>query len=489
MIFNSFDFLLFMSAIVVAFYISPVRLRLYLLLIGSYIFYMWWSVPFVLLLVFVTVVNYGAAVLVTHHYHEQRQRMVVFATALAVSFGILFVFKYIPLLNETMIYLFASVGVTYTPREFDLILPLGISFYTFQAVGYTIDVYRRKIEPEVSFVRFSLFITFFPPLIAGPIERASNLIPQMVRAQRFDMDNIVTGLKFVLFGLFKKVVIADRIADAVNTVYAAPENFAGLALVVATLLFAFQIYCDFSGYSDMAVGLAKMFGINLTINFRQPYLSRGISEFWRRWHVSLSSWFKDYVYFPLGGSRVGPLLYARNIMITFLISGIWHGASWTFIAWGALHGVYLIVETIIIKPLNAALKLLSIENLFVVNVARTAVTFGLVSFGWILFRAETLDDSLFIMANLFSDFAYWSEVPYVFRTLSNMGMGLAQLLAAFVCIIVLVIADIAAGEGNIHEKLMEKPADMRFAFYLLIGFLTIALGVFHDGADFIYFQF
>jgi len=239
----------------------------------------------------------------------------------------------------------------------------------------------------------------------------------------------------------------------------------------------------------MAVGLAKMFGINLTINFRQPYLSRGISEFWRRWHVSLSSWFKDYVYFPLGGSRVGPLLYARNIMITFLISGIWHGASWTFIAWGALHGVYLIVETIIIKPLNAALKLLSIENLFVVNVARTAVTFGLVSFGWILFRAETLDDSLFIMANLFSDFAYWSEVPYVFRTLSNMGMGLAQLLAAFVCIIVLVIADIAAGEGNIHEKLMEKPADMRFAFYLLIGFLTIALGVFHDGADFIYFQF
>ena len=489
MVFNSFDFLVFMTAIVTVFYISPVKLRLYILLIGSYIFYMWWSVPFVLLLVFVTVVNYGAAVLITDNYFDRRRSRAVFVTALIVSFGILFVFKYIPLLEETLTYMFAAVGVDYTPREFDLILPLGISFYTFQAVGYTVDVYNGQTKPERNFVRFSLFITFFPPLIAGPIERASDLVPQLVRASRFNMDNIITGLKFVLFGLFKKVVIADRIAVAVNTVYGAPENFAGLALVVATVLFAFQIYCDFSGYSDMAVGLAKMFGIDLTLNFRQPYLSRGIKEFWQRWHITLSRWFKRYVYIPLGGSHVGTVWFARNIMATFLISGIWHGASWTFIAWGALHGVYLLAEAVVTKPVNAALRLLSLENYFLVNAAKTAVTFGLVCFGWILFRAETLDDSVFIMTNLFYNFDRWGELPYVFRTLSDMGMGMAQLLAGLACIILLVITDIAAGNGNIHEKLMDKPADLRFAFYLLIGLLIIALGVFHDGADFIYFQF
>jgi len=401
----------------------------------------------------------------------------------------LFVFKYIPLLNETLLYVFAAIGVTYTPREFDLILPLGISFFTFQAVGYTIDVYRRRAEAETSFVRFSLFITFFPPLIAGPIERASGLMPQLVRARRFDMDNIITGLKYVLFGLFKKIVIADRIAIAVNTVYGSPENFAGLALVVATVLFAFQIYCDFSGYSDMAVGLAKMFGIDLTLNFRQPYQSRSIGEFWRRWHISLSGWFKDYVYFPLGGSRVGSVWYARNILITFFISGIWHGASWTFIAWGALHGVYLIAETVVLKPLNAVLGYLKLENFVLVNTAKTLTTFALVCFGWILFRAETMADSLFIMSNLFHNFEQWGEVPYVFRTLSDMGLGMAQLLAAFACILLLIVVDINAGTDSIHEKLMAKPADLRFAFYMLIGFLTIALGVFHDGADFIYFQF
>ena len=489
MVFNSFDFIIFMSASVAAFYISPVALRLYILLIGSYIFYMWWSVPFVLLLIFVTVVNYGAAILITSYFDDSRRRLAVFVAALSVSFGILFVFKYLPLLDETLTYMFAAAGVTYTPRDFDLILPLGISFYTFQAVGYTVDVYRGRTQPEQSFVKFSLFITFFPPLIAGPIERAAGLMPQLVRAQRFNMDNIMTGLKFILFGLFKKVVIADRVAIAVNTVYGAPENFAGLALLVATILFAFQIYCDFSGYSDMAVGCAKMFGINLTLNFRQPYLSRGISEFWRRWHISLSSWFKDYVYFPLGGSRVGALRYARNIMITFLISGIWHGASWTFIAWGALHGAYLIAETVIMKPINAALKILSIENLFAVNAAKTAITFGLVCFGWILFRAETFDDAIFIMTHLLYDIDRWGEVPYVFRTLSDMGLGMAQLLAVLVCIILLIITDISADTGNIHEKLMDKPADLRFAFYLLIGLLIIALGVFHNGTDFIYFQF
>ncbi|MCL2851640.1 MAG: MBOAT family protein [Defluviitaleaceae bacterium] len=489
MIFNSFDFLIFMTAIVAAFYVSPVKLRMYILLVGSYIFYMWWSVPFVLLLVFVTVVNYGAAILVTDYYSDERRRLAVFTAALVISFGILFVFKYLPLLDETLTYMFAAVGVAYTPREFDLILPLGISFYTFQAVGYTIDVYRGRTQAERSFVRFSLFITFFPPLIAGPIERASGLMPQLVRAQRLDMDNIMTGLKFILFGLFKKVVIADRIAIAVNTVYGAPENFAGLALVAATILFAFQIYCDFSGYSDMAVGCAKLFGIDLTLNFRQPYLSRGVGEFWRRWHISLSSWFKDYVYFPLGGSKVGPVRYARNIMVTFLISGIWHGASWTFIAWGALHGIYLLVETVVMKPVDGLLKFMSIDNLFVVNAAKTAITFGLVCFGWILFRAETLDDGIFIMTNLFYDIDRWGEIPYVFRTLSDIGLGMAQLLASIVCIILLIITDIAAGTGNIHEKLMDKPADLRFAFYLLIGLLIIALGVFHDGTDFIYFQF
>ena len=489
MLFNSFDFLIFMAVMVALFYIVPVGLRLYILLIGSYIFYMWWSVPFVLLLIFVTVVNYSAGIFMLKNDDNLRRKKAAFIVSLVISFGILFIFKYIPLIDETLIYLFSMINMVYTPREFDLILPLGISFYTFQAVGYSIDVYRGTIKPEKNFIRFSLFITFFPPLIAGPIERASNLIPQLVRAQRFDLDNIMIGLKFALFGLFKKVVIADRIAVAVNTVYGAPENFAGLALVVATVLFAFQIYCDFSGYSDMAVGFAKMFGIDLTLNFRQPYLSRSISEFWRRWHISLSSWFKDYVYFPLGGSRVGAFMYARNIMITFLISGIWHGASWTFIAWGALHGFYLIAESVFLKPINAVLRRLWLENFFLVNMIKTTITFTLVCFGWILFRAETFNDSIFIMTNLFSDFYRWGEIPYVWRTLTSMGLGAAQLLAGVACIIILWLADIVAGKDNIHEKLMRVPSLIRLVFYTLIGFLIIALGVFHGGADFIYFQF
>ncbi|MCL2564269.1 MAG: MBOAT family protein [Defluviitaleaceae bacterium] len=481
MIFNSFQFIVFFIAVIFMHYLLPHKLRWILILCASLTFYAAWNPLFLILLIFSVSVDYFLA-LAIYDSENKRKRKQFLALDLFVAFGVLFVFKYLLFFSNMAVAFLNALGLNLSPPEFSIILPLGISFYTFQAAGYLIDVYKGKQEPQRNYFKFMLFITFFPPLVAGPIERAASLMPQLFSYKKFNLDNIIEGYKFMCFGFFKKVVIADRIGAAVNTVYGAPLNFDGLALIIATFLFALQIYCDFSGYSDIAVGCGKMLGIDLTQNFKQPYLARGTKAFWRRWHISLSTWFKDYLYFPLGGSRVGSLRHAFNTMVTFVVSGLWHGANWTFLIWGGLHGIYQVAGNLMPKSVK-------LPNLFIVKFVQTSATFLLVGFAWIFFRANSTADAFYIAGNLFLGHENWFSSQYVFAVLNSMGMSLFELLIGLGCILFLFISELFCGEECLHETLMKKPADLRFAYYLLVTVLILALGVFYNAAEFIYFQF
>jgi D-alanyl-lipoteichoic acid acyltransferase DltB (MBOAT superfamily) len=349
-------------------------------------------------------------------------------------------------------------------------------------MSYTVDVYRGKQPPERNFFKFSLYITFFPPLVAGPIERASHLLPQLFTEKKLDYANLAEGARWILLGFFKKLVIADRIAAAVNTVYGNPTHHAGLPSVIATFLFAFQIYCDFSGYSDIAVGCAKILGIDLTRNFRQPYFSRGIKEFWRRWHVSLSAWFKDYVYFPLGGNRCAKPRHYFNTMATFLVSGLWHGANVTFLVWGALHGVYQIASDLLGQG-----KWLQKENKLL-NAVKTGITFLLVCFAWIFFRANTTSDAFYIAGNLFSDTHLYSG-QYLFDVLNSLGVQLLELFVGLAAITLLFVMEYRARHEYVPNVMARTKPALRWAWYLLLGMAIASTGVFGNAGEFIYFQF
>jgi len=505
MIFNSFQFIIFFITIIFLYYILPHKTRWILLLLASLVFYAAWNPLFLILLVFSVSVDYFLAIGIYDSYDKKRRKLFL-TLDLFVAFSVLFIFKYLVFFSNAAVNLLNGLGLNLSPPGFSIILPLGISFYTFQAAGYLIDVYKGRQEPERNYFKFMLFITFFPQLVAGPIERASSLLPQLFSRKKFKIDNIIEGYKFMCFGFFKKVVIADRIGVAVNTVYGAPLNFDGLALILATFLFAFQIYCDFSGYSDIAVGCSKMLGIDLTQNFRQPYLSRGTKAFWRRWHISLSAWFKDYLYFPLGGNRVGRLRHTFNTMVTFLVSGLWHGANWTFIIWGGLHGLYQVIGNLIPAPKKK--QRVSVWNgekyqltgepllhsrkpkeLLIARFAQAVFTFSLVCFAWIFFRANSITDAFYIAANLLTGRENWGDTLYVFTVLNSMGVTLFELLIGFGCILFLFLSELFCGESCIHETLMNKPADARFVYYLLVTILVLSLGVFYSAAEFIYFQF
>jgi D-alanyl-lipoteichoic acid acyltransferase DltB (MBOAT superfamily) len=393
--------------------------------------------------------------------------------ALALSFGVLAAFKYLNFLLSGVLGLFGETA------EFDIILPMGISFYTFQSVGYTIDVYRGVMEPQKNFFKFLLFITFFPQLVAGPIERAENITPQLFSGEKLSLDNFMDGGAYMILGYFKKVAVADRIAIAVNAVYKAPANFGGLALITAAALFSFQIYCDFSGYSDIAVGCAKCFGIDLSQNFRQPFLSKSLKEFWRRWHISLSSWFKDYVYFPLGGGRVSKPRRAFNTLLTFLLSGLWHGASVMFLAWGFLHGACQAV-------LEFSPKILAGKKCWLWDFLRVCATFSFVTFAFIFFRAGTFDVAFTFISRLFVDVNEWMKIDYIFKTLEGFGMGAVEFLTGVGCVTALIVTDLIGGETSFFDK---TRGAARFLACAALAVITISTGVFYDAQGFIYFQF
>lgn len=488
MLFNSFQFLVFFIAVVFFYYLLPHRFRWILLLAASYYFYMVWKPALIVLIVFSTFINYILSLAIERERQERKRKHFLLAS-IFINFGLLFIFKYLVFLNQSIMGLFMKTGVTYPIPDFDIILPMGISFYTFQAASYTIDVYRKKIKPIRHYGIFSLYITFFPQLVAGPIERSENLLPQFYQKHRFRLKRMVMGFKIMLLGFFKKIVIADRVAMLVNTVYASPEQYGGLAFIIATVLFAFQIYCDFSGYSDIALGAARVLGFQLMKNFENPFLSKSIKEHWRRWHISLSSWFMDYVYIPLGGNRGGKWKAYRNTMITFLVSGLWHGSNWTYVIWGGIHGFYQVTGSITSEIRNRIKQFFHVENSRLVSGCSVLFTFGLICFAFIFFRSKNLEQAIYIIRHLFSDVSLWSNKQYLYELITGMGVQLTELIVICGAILFLMTMEVISGKRQVYEMIEKKNLLVRLAFYVFVASAVLTLGVYYNAGEFIYFQF
>jgi len=402
MLFNSITFAIFLPIVFLIYWFvfqRNLKVQNFFVVVASYVFYGWWDWRFLLLIVFTSFCSWGCGLLMQRADNQQitpirLSRKFLSISNIVLNLVILVVFKYYNFFVESFIFAFASVGLHIQPHTLKIILPIGISFYTFQALSYSIDVYKRKIEPTKDIVSFFAFIGFFPLLIAGPIERATNLLPQFYKNRTFNYEKAADGMRQILWGLFKKIVIADNCATYVNMVFANPQDQTGSTLLLGALFFGFQIYGDFSGYSDIAIGTARLFGINAMRNFAYPYFSRDIAEFWRRWHISLTTWFRDYVYIPLGGSRVSKIKVVRNTFIIFLVSGFWHGANWTFIAWGAFHAL-LFLPLILLNQnqkytdtVSDGKILPSIKEFFQIG-----LTFLLVIIGWVFFRADSISQA------------------------------------------------------------------------------------------------
>jgi len=439
-----------------------------------------WRPELILLILFSSFSNYFISLEIGKADKKPKGLLIL---SLIINFGLLFIFKYMMFINHTFMSIYNYFGLNYPIKDFNIILPMGISFYTFQAASYTIDVYNGKCKPEKNFLKFSLYITFFPQLVAGPIERANRLLGQLFSKKTFDMKNISMGIKFMIMGYFKKIVIADRAAILVNKVYNFPSDFEGLSFIIATFLFTIQIYCDFSGYSDIAIGCAKTFGIDLMKNFDRPYFSKSIREFWKRWHISLSSWFKDYLYIPMGGSRVSIPRHYFNLFFTFMVSGLWHGANWTFVVWGCIHGIFQIIGDIKSSIFRFKIKF------FLFDWINIIITFLLVAFAWIFFRANTISDALYIVKNLFLGYENWTNAQYIYDTLNSIGLSIFELILLLGSILLLMFIEIIEYKHNINELLMKIPFVFRFVFYYAIIVIILAIGVFNNSGEFIYFQF
>lgn len=482
MLFNSLHFLLFFPIVTFLYFRLSHKYRWILLLVASCYFYMSWKAEYILLILFVAGIDYVAALKIVGT-KNQKLRKIYLAISLSSNIGILFAFKYFNFISDSVREVLAQFSIPMDPILLNIILPVGISFHTFQSMGYAIDVYRGALKPERNFWRFALFVTYFPQLVAGPIERATNLMPQLKKEQRFEYQRAADGIKLMLWGMFKKVVIADRLALAVNAVYSNPTEYTGLPLVIATVFFAFQIYCDFSGYSDIAIGASQVMGISLMDNFRRPYLAKSITDFWRRWHISLTTWFKDYVYIPLGGNRKGEPRTYFNILLVFLISGIWHGANWTFVIWGFLHGTLQTIERITSKAREGMHNFLhKIVPSILLHAFAILLTFSLVSIAWVFFRANTVQDAFYIISHMFVDLSLQTHGV-------NFGnIGYSGIAVAILSILFMMTVHCIQEHMSMRHFLSGKPRYIRWTIYLSITFLILLFGVFNE-TQFIYFQF
>ena len=497
MLFNSIEFAFFFPIAVAAYFLTPHRARWVVLLAASYVFYGWWRVEYLGLILASTVVDYVAGIRMGRH-DTQAGRRPWLIVSLVSNLGLLFAFKYLGFFAESADAIAAFVGVDGRLNVPALLLPVGISFYTFQTLAYSIDVYRGQQEPERHFGIFALYVSFWPQLVAGPIERSQQLLPQFREPHELDWDRLADGLKLMTWGLFKKVVIADRLALFVNAVYNDAEGAGAAAFVIATYLFAFQIYCDFSGYSDIAIGAARTMGFDLMENFRRPYFSKSIGEFWRRWHISLSTWFRDYLYIPLGGNRVARWRWYLNLFVVFLVSGLWHGAAWTFVIWGALHGLYLVVgavtsphrERVWANVSDAYALWQSSERPPVVGHVRrwvgVVVTFHLVLLAWVFFRANTVADTSVLFGSLFD------PGRYTLRGLAVAGMDRFDqeydFVVALVAIAVLLTVHLVERKESMRSFLSRRPSWVRYPAYAAIVTAIVVWGKF-GSSEFIYFQF
>ena len=481
MLFNSAHFLVFFPVAVAVYFGLPQRFRWMWLLACSYYFYMAWKPAYVIVIWLLTAIDYVAGLSIARAKSRAARRAFL-AVSLASNLTLLFAFKYLNFVGGTAAYLLGAVGVTFDPPFVDVVLPLGISFHTFQALSYTIDVYKGKQEPERHLGRFALFIAFFPQLVAGPIERAWHMLPQFLARHELEYDRVISGLQQMVWGFFKKVVVADRLAVYVNAVYDAPARQTGLRALVATYFFAFQIYCDFSGYSDIALGAARVMGFELTTNFRRPYFADSVRDFWHRWHISLSTWFRDYLYIPLGGNRVGLARQTATLGLVFLVSGLWHGANFTFVVWGALHGLY-VVGALWTTPLRRRLaRAVGLDSApAFAAVVRILVTFHLTLFAWIFFRAATLSDATTLVSRIVTDFRAGDGVTLPGFDAVEIGLGVG-----FALLLVAVEAFQERGVGR--EAFASRPAWVRWSVYYAAIVAILLFGRF-DEREFIYFQF
>ena len=435
-----------------------------------------WQPLYILLIGLATVVNYAVSIAIEDTVSDKAKKIYLYLS-MVITLGILFIFKYINFFYHALHSMLEFFVIKHSYTPFTFTLPVGISFFTFQTMSYTLDVFYGKQKAERHFGKFALFVTYFPQLVAGPIERARNLLAQFNKREQFSYDNAIIGLRTFLGGMVLKIVVADNVAKYVDAVYNNVHDYIGWPLLFATYLFAFQIFCDFAGYSYMAIGIARVMGIKLMENFRQPYIAASIKDFWKRWHISLSTWFSDYVYIPLGGNRVSFIRFQMNIIVTFLVSGLWHGSNWTFVIWGALHGLYMLMA-------------LYIPNLLVRSLphsVRVVITFSLTCFAWIFFRANSLSDAWYVVQHMFMDLTHWSSLLQLRRAvvmarsfdilplfMLTLGVWLVQLLQHYT--------------GHIRYNLVHVSKYLRIImYYISIGAIFL-LGEF-GGHQFIYFQF
>lgn len=474
MLFNTFEFLIFFLAVFLLFFSLPQKRRWIVLLASSYFFYGYWKPSYLILIASSTISDYFISNAIYTLKNQKTKKSLLFLS-ISLNLSLLFLFKYFDFLADSFNNLSSFVGGDYKLKLLNLVLPVGISFYTFQTMSYTIDVYNGKLKPEKHFGIFSLFVAFFPQLVAGPIERASNLLPQFHKKIELNYDRFASGAQLILWGLVKKIMIADRVGIVANEIFNSYQDYHGFTLIIGVIFFAFQIYCDFSGYSDIAIGTARVFGYDLIKNFNSPYFSISLTDFWRRWHISLSTWFKDYVYIPLGGNRTIKWRWYFNLWITFLISGFWHGANWTFVLWGALHGFGLILENI-----------LSFSKKRRFNLIRKFWIFGVVCLGWIFFRANDIEDAFQYISRIlvFKSYSLEQISPYIVPVSKNTVFSMDFILGYFVILMLLLVE---------HHLIIKK----RWGFIpqgikvLICSFVTTAIfiiGVFKMN-EFIYFQF
>ena len=482
MLFNSISFAIFLPVVFFLYwFVTQKHLKLQngLLLVSSYFFYACWDWRFLFLLMFSTLLDYYTGIKMCES-ENKRQRKFWFWLSVSVNLGFLGVFKYYNFFAESFKEAIAPLGIHIDPWTLNVILPVGISFYTFHGLSYVIDIYKERIKAERNFVDYAVFVSFFPLLVAGPIERATHLLPQIKKQRHFNYAEAVDGLRLILWGLFKKIVIADSCAEFANQIFNSPEQFNGSTLVLGALFFTFQIYGDFSGYSDIAIGTARLFGIDLLRNFAFPYFSRDIAEFWRRWHISLSSWFRDYLYIPLGGSKGGTWMKVRNTFVIFIVSGFWHGANWTFIIWGALNAIYF-MPLLLAKKNRSNLEIVAKGKVFPTarELAGMILTFALTVFAWIFFRAENLHTALYIIRKIFSRSLL--QIP-VFT-------GLKQGLIALALVFIFMLIEWFGREEQyaIQRIGLKWKKPLRYGMYYLI---IIAIFLFSQKEQqFIYFQF
>ena len=479
MLFNSYQFLIFFPVVTILYFLLPHRFRWVHLLIASCVFYMAFIPIYILILFFTIIIDYIAGIMIEKE--SGRRRKLFLVASICANVGVLAFFKYYNFFTENVNAILSLLHITtHAVPLLKIILPIGLSFHTFQAMSYTIEVYRGHQKAERHFGIYALYVMFYPQLVAGPIERPQNLLHQFKEEHKFDSQNLLDGLRLMLWGFFKKLVIADRLAQYVSIVYGTPGEFHYMNLVVATLFFTIQIYCDFSGYSDIAIGAAKTMGFDLMINFRRPYFSTNIQEFWKRWHISLSTWFRDYLYISLGGNRVSVARVYFNVGVVFVVSGIWHGANWTFLIWGALHTVFILTYMFINQFTRFKLP-----DSFMSNILSGIFTFFLVAFAWIFFRANNVSDAFLIVKHIAT---FYHQVPYRMPLIDLINSAEFGRFAIAVGVLMSIFMFLSETRLSVNLSNLNAKPVLDIAFCTLILAMIVMFGVFHNNS-FIYFQF